>query len=971
MDNNFLNLVKITTMRYSRSFLLFVFILMISFTAVNNNLQAQSSKKTLTIEDVELWRNHSVTLSDNGNWYTVLYSLTEKPEPDKNGEKINKEKMDSVDIYIYGKESRTDILYIYSTKKGLKYEIPSGSNPVFSSSSEWIAYTMEPEDKGNAGKEKESNTIELRNLETGDTRQYQSNASYYFPEDKDLFLTSDNNSLLIYDLNRLSEYYIGNIGEYLADKKSDYIVYTIASEDKRGNGIYLYDPVNLTTKALVSGNNIYSNLAWNADLTSLAALSYNLKKEKADYKNMNIILISGIDKGVPAKSEIIVEDLKGMPELMGPATRSGQLTHPIVWSQNSDRLFIKIKEYKDEAESDNKETMSTDESATVDVWHWKDEKLLSQRMLEEERNSSKVYDAVISLRSKSIIRLSNDEIQSLTISKGTDRWAIGRDNRKYISDWDVSKSDLYRINLNNGDKKLIIENYAGSFELSPDGSKMILWHANDFWCYDLDKDLMKNISKGMDVSFVNDEHDRFGSTPNYGFAGWLKGRDAMVVNHKYDLWILPFNDKAPAENITASVRKDENIQFRFDDLSFTREEEPDERYIDLSQPVILSAFNTKTKYSGYYKIENMKLKKLLFGPASYGASRWRSGITRAEKSDVIIYKKGDYINYPESYLSDINFSGSKKITNTNPQQKEYKWGDRILFDYTNDDGVELQGILSIPESYTEGQKLPMLIYSYEKVSQGMYQYPTPTIGGARLCEMMYVSDGYLYMQPDIHFNIGTPHSDMHESIDAAIRKVIELGYVDEDRIGYEGFSYGGHCGMYISTQENRFAAIAAGAGVSNLVQGFTIDIVGDGSNEQDYYMTGQGRLGTDPTSDTEMYITESPVFNAAGMNTPLLLFHGTADNVVQWEHSFGFYSILRYLKKPVVFLSYQGEGHGLRKKANRLDIQNRLKEYFDHYLKGEEAGKWMKEEIPYESKKEDKSKEKDKESNRRPVPLWK
>ena len=51
--------------------------------AGNNNLQAQSKKKTLTIEDVELWRNHSVTLSDDGKWFTVLYSLTEKPESKK------------------------------------------------------------------------------------------------------------------------------------------------------------------------------------------------------------------------------------------------------------------------------------------------------------------------------------------------------------------------------------------------------------------------------------------------------------------------------------------------------------------------------------------------------------------------------------------------------------------------------------------------------------------------------------------------------------------------------------------------------------------------------------------------------------------------------------------------------------------------------------------------------------------------
>ncbi|MDX2415367.1 MAG: hypothetical protein QNK33_09275, partial [Bacteroidales bacterium] len=571
-------------MRYSRTLLLILCILLIAISTESGSLQAQTSKKPLTIEDVELWRNNSTTLSDDGMWYTVLYSLIEKADDDSN-KKDDKSKKDSIDISLYGKDARTDVLYIFSTKKGLKHEIPLGNNPVFSSSSEWIAYTITPKDSAKTPKEKESKTIELRNLKTGLTKQYKSNARYHFPEDKDLFITSDKNSLLVYDLNKLSEYYIGNMGEYLVDKLSGYIVYTIASEDKRGNGIYLYDPINMTTKALVTGNNTYSNLAWNTDFTSLAALSYNLKKEEVDYKNMNIVLISGIDRADSKKSEIMVKDLEGMPELMGPATKNEQTTHPLVWSKNNEQLFIKIKEYKDESESDKedkKETKKDDETASVNVWHWKDEKLLSQRMLEEERNNNKVYDAVINLKSKSIIRLSSEEIQSLTISKGTDSWAVGRDNRLYISDWDVRKNDLYRINLSNGDKKLIIESYPGSFELSPGGNKMILWESDHYWYYNLEEDRMKNISSGLDISFINDENDHFGFTPNYGFVGWVKDRDAIIVNHKLDLWLIPLDSEEEAENITASFRKDDEIRFRFEDMSFSRKPEIEERYIDLS-----------------------------------------------------------------------------------------------------------------------------------------------------------------------------------------------------------------------------------------------------------------------------------------------------------------------------------------------------------------------------------------------------
>jgi len=934
----------------------------LSLTGINN-IQAQSNKKILKIEDIELWRNHSVTLSDDGNWYTVLYTLTETPEQiiDSTLEKSDKENLD-----FYGEDARTDVLYICHAKTGVKYQIPDGSNPLFSSSSDWIAYRKKSE-PGKEEKEEQNNIIELKNLNTGDTIQYKSDAEYQFAEDKDYFITSDKNSLLIYDLENLREHYIGNMGEFLLDKKSEYIAYTISSEDKRGNGIYLYNPKKMTTRALQTGNFIYSNLSWNIDKTALAALKYNQVEEKIDFSNMSIVVVSNIDSEHPESSGYVVKEFQGMAENMGPAVKLTQYSNEIIWSNDSKRLFIKIMEYDHEIEKEQKGDRKSKEDPTVSVWHWKDKKLLSQRMLEEERNNNEVYDAMLILESKRIIQLTSKELQQLITSKGTDNWAVGTDNREYISDWDVRKYDLYRINMSTGDKKLIEKKYSGTVEISPDGERIILWKDDHYWCYNFENDVMHNITSGMDVSFVDAENDHYGYNPAYGFVGWVKDQNAVIVNHKLDLWLLPLDGSRKAENLTKSISADDPIRFRIDDMSFANKPEIAERYIDLSSPVVLSAFNIENKYAGYYRFEDGDLHRLIYKPASYSSSRRRSGLIKAEKSDAIIYTMGNYQNFPEAYLTDSSFSKPKKLTNTNPQQEEYKWGHRIIFDYTNDDGVPLQGVLSIPDDYDKEQKLPMIVYSYEKMSQGMYQYATPSLSGSSICEMIYVSDGYLFLRPDIHFNIGTPHSDMHECIDAAIEKVVEFGYVDEKHIGYEGFSFGGHCGMYISTQDNRFAAIAAGAGVSNLVQGFNIDIVGDGSNEQDYYITGQGRLGTDPTSDTEMFLSESAVFNAANMNTPLLLFHGTADEVVKWEHSFGFYSILRYLNKPVVFLSYQGEGHGLKKKSNRLDIQTRLKEYFDHYLKGKEAGDWIIEGLPYQPKKESK----EKETDRRTVPMWK
>ena len=256
--------------------------------------------------------------------------------------------------------------------------------------------------------------------------------------------------------------------------------------------------------------------------------------------------------------------------------------------------------------------------------------------------------------------------------------------------------------------------------------------------------------KSLGISFVDKEYDKFGYTPNYGFVGWVKDQNAIIVNHNLDLWLLPLDDTQP-QNLTVSVTSRDSIRFRFEDYSFTREEEIEERYIDLSKPNLLHAFHTRTKHAGYYTLEGGQLIKRIYKPVSFSSPYRRYKIIKSKNSDAIIYRMGDYQNDAEAYLSTLDFSNSKKITHTNPQQERYRWGKRILIDYMNDDGVPLQGILSIPDGYKKGQKLPMIVYSYEKRSQTMYRYPKPYLSGTTVPEMLYVSNGYLFLQPDIHF----------------------------------------------------------------------------------------------------------------------------------------------------------------------------------------------------------------------------
>jgi dipeptidyl aminopeptidase/acylaminoacyl peptidase len=332
---------------------------------------------------------------------------------------------------------------------------------------------------------------------------------------------------------------------------------------------------------------------------------------------------------------------------------------------------------------------------------------------------------------------------------------------------------------------------------------------------------------------------------------------------------------------------------------------------------------------------------------------------KAMKADTYLLTRQTFGEFPNLRVSGYGFKESKRITDANPQQAEFRWGRRVLFDYKNKDGVRLQGILALPDDYQPGEKRPMIVTFYEKNSQNMHRYNAPSyLTGMGGSPMQAVSEGYITMLPDVHFRTGSSHSDMLECVEAAVRKVIELGYADPRRIGVTGHSYGGEGAAFIGVRSKLFAAIGMGAGVTDLYSdfsqswGWSYQVTGgSGANGNDYYIYGQGRWGVSPWDNPELYHFESALTHAKDAVAPFLIMHGTADPTVDFSEGMNFYNALRYNNKSAVMLAYPNEGHGLRGMANRKDLTIRFFEFFNHYLKGAPAPKWMTEGVPFLKKK--------------------
>ena len=229
------------------------------------------------------------------------------------------------------------------------------------------------------------------------------------------------------------------------------------------------------------------------------------------------------------------------------------------------------------------------------------------------------------------------------------------------------------------------------------------------------------------------------------------------------------------------------------------------REIDVTKPITLAAYGEYTKKAGFYRLEGGELKELLFDDAVF------SNPVRAEKADRFLFTRQTFVDFPDLRVSGASLADSRRISDANPQQAEYMWGHRVLFNYKNRDGVRLQGILALPDDYKPGEKRPMIVSFYEKNSQNMHRYTPPSfVTGMGSLPVEALSHGYLTMLADVYFHTGSSHSDMLDAVEAATKKVIELGYADPKKIAVHGHSYGGEGAAFIGTRSKMFAAVGHG-----------------------------------------------------------------------------------------------------------------------------------------------------------------
>jgi len=291
--------------------------------------------------------------------------------------------------------------------------------------------------------------------------------------------------------------------------------------------------------------------------------------------------------------------------------------------------------------------------------------------------------------------------------------------------------------------------------------------------------------------------------------------------------------------------------------------------------------------------------------------------------------------------------GIKKVTSTNPQQKDYNWATVEFVEWKAYDSTALRGLLYKPEDFDPNKSYPMLVYFYETYQDNIHNYYPPKPTASIIYPTEYASSGYIVFIPDVRYEEGHPAKSAYNCIVSGTDYLVnKYSWIDSTRLGLQGQSWGGYQTAQLITMTNKYKAAMAGAPVSNMFSAYGGIRWGSGMSRMFQYERTQSRIGYTIWDRPDLYIENSPIFALPNVTTPLLIMHNDNDGAVPWYQGIEMFMGLRRLDKTVWLLNYNDDHHNLTKMPNKRDLSIRMKQFFNYYLLDADIPTWMKNGLP-------------------------
>ncbi len=757
------------------------------------------------------------------------------------------------------------------------------------------------------------------------------------------------NDVLVRELSTGAVTSFGNIAEARWAEEGALLALVTDAQGQAGNGVRLFDPASGTLRTLVAEEARFQSLVWRDGSRDLALFRVDPDTVRGDTVHT---ILAFRDVGRSGVTPLV---LPGGHHLEGERLRTTPL-RGLRWSDDGNRLFFGVQarepvEGDDEegAEGEGEENEedapprprgggggnATDSIPGLEIWHARDVDPVPQQRLraaqERQRNAQAMWD----LSGDPVVLGGERGGESLILLPGQTR-ALLFDDTPWGADrmFGPIYQDVYAVEVATGARTLVRERVEFYRQSSATGRYLLFFEADHYHVHDLDTGRSWNLTEGIDATFTNQEVDVVvPQKPPYGVAGWTEGDQHVLLYDRFDVWrVRP--DGSGAERLTRGA--EEEVRHRLLRL------DPDEDAWPRNGPWIVNLFSEATKASGWGELRpGREVERRVWD------DRGHARLARSDDGSRTVWVSQRYDDPPTLFTGDARMGNPRPLHQANAfVADEFLWGRAELLDFTNGWGVPLQATLHYPADFQPGERYPMVVYHYERLTQGLHNWVNPSDRSAYNITA-FTQNGYFVLQPDIVYRPRDPGRSAMASFDPALDAALATGHIDPDRVGILGHSWGGYQTTFAVTQTDRFAAAVAGAPLTNLISMYLSFYWNSGSTDARIFEISQGRMEVPWWEDYEAYVANSPVHHIERMNTPLLMAFGTEDGAVEFNQGVEFYNAARRAGKDFVLLVYEGENHSLSRRPNQLDYHRRTLEWFDHFLKGAEAPAWITEGVPY------------------------
>lgn len=819
--------------------------------------------------------------------------------------------------------------------------IPFGQSPSFSATGEWVAYTVgvSPAERERLTQEKKPvrNGARIRNLKTGVVISESDVSSLAFsPNGQFITLVRSSqqgrqgNDVLVYDLAKRTFLTFTSVREHAwsnSPSGNALLALAVDGQGSSGHAFQIYDASSNTLRVLSNNATPFQALSWRAQSNEVAVLKSVVDKAYKDTASVLMIWTDATSEAAPAVLDPAATS--DFPEGM----RIAPYRKPS-WSDDGRTIFFGLRPREPVADAIRK---SAEKVSDVEIWHTNDVRMFEQQKAQINQDLRATLLTAWNRDNGRIVRIGTDLFEQSAVLEGG-RWATEIDRKPYPWEWKFGRNvqDVYAVNVSNGERSRILERVRHYYGGDPTGARIAWSDGRDYWILDLESGRRTNLTSALTRSgkadFVDHDNDHPTDIPHiFSIAGWTRSGDALLVNDTHDVWRLPVDGSA-ATRLTSGYR--DNVTFRISGSASFGASVVD-RATDLDKPFYFTLSGRATKQSGYARRNpDGSVERMVLADAAHSA------FTKSDSADVVAFIRQRYDSSPNVFVGGTP-SSAKAITATNPQQSRYAWGKVELMNFRSTIGVPLQALLYYPANYDPTRKYPLIVYTYERLSQGLHRYIAPS-DRDYYNATVFTQNGYFVLMPDIVFRPREPGIGTKYAVEPAVRSVIARGLVDPRQVGHVGHSQGGYEAAYLATHSTLFATTIVGSGITDMYSFAGQLHWSGGSAEFDHWETGQFRMQVAPWEDPKAMIDNSPLARVNQMAAKSMLIEvGSVDGTVDPRQGSLFYNYARRAGKFVVMLTYPGEAHGLAKRENQRDYQNRILEWFGHFLKGEPAPRWI------------------------------